>query len=103
MQASLAVAGTVLSIAAWFDGAGIMWLVTGLLLGSVLPFTLIVIAPTNHRLNDRNLHMSGDYPRHLQNRWGHLHAVRSALSLIALMLMILPSIIGPAQEVGLER
>src|ERR1700730_17980147 len=49
MQASLAVVGTLLSIAAWLGGAGMTWLVAGILLGSVVPFTLIVIAPTNRR------------------------------------------------------
>jgi len=88
MQASLAIVGTVLSIAAWLDGAGVVWLAAGLLLGSVVPFTLIVIAPTNHRLKDRDLDMSSDLARQLLRRWGHLHAVRSALSLIALLLMI---------------
>jgi hypothetical protein len=62
--------------------------VAGLLLGSVVPFTLIVIAPTNQRLEDRNLDTSADLARHLLRRWGRLHAVRSALSLIALLLMI---------------
>jgi len=83
MQASLAVAGTLLSIAAWLDGAGVVWLVAGLLLGSVVPFTLIVIAPTNKRLEDRDLDTSSDLARHLLKRWGHLHAVRSGLYALA--------------------
>ncbi len=36
MQASLAVVGAPLSIAVWFNSAGIVWLVAGLLLGSVV-------------------------------------------------------------------
>ncbi len=88
MQASLAIVGTLLSIVAWVDGAGVVRLVAGLLLGSVVPFTLIVITPTNKRLEDRDLDTSSDLARHLLKRWGHLHAVRSGLSLIALFLMI---------------
>src|SRR2546425_12839943 len=87
-QASLAIVGTLLSIAAWVGGAGITWLGAGLLLGAVVPFTLVVIAPTNKRLEDRDLDLSGEVARHLLRRWGHLHAVRSCLSLIALLLMI---------------
>jgi len=60
----------------------------GLLLDSVVPSTLIVIAPTNERIQDRALGTSSDLALHLLRRWGHLHAVRSGLSLIALMLMI---------------
>jgi len=55
MQASLAVAGLLLSIAAWMSGAGRLWLVAGLLLGSVVPFTLLIIFPTNKRLEDPGL------------------------------------------------
>lgn len=32
------------------DGASFLWLVAGVLLGSVVPFMLIVILPTNRRL-----------------------------------------------------
>jgi len=46
MQASLAAVGLVSSIAAWLAGASFLWVVAGVL-GSVIPFTLIVIMPTN--------------------------------------------------------
>jgi hypothetical protein len=88
MQASLAIVGTVLSIAAWVDGAGVVWLGAGLLLAAVVPLTLIVIAPTNKGLQDRDLDTSSDLASNLLRLWGHLHAVRSGLSLIALLLMI---------------
>jgi hypothetical protein len=88
MQASLALVGTVLSIGAWLEGSALTWLVAALLLGSVVPFTLVVIAPTNKRLEDRGLHLAGEEARNLLKRWGHLHAMRSGLSLISLLLMI---------------
>jgi len=50
VQASLAVVGLLSSIAAWLAGASVLWVVGGVLLGSVIPFTLIVILPTNKRL-----------------------------------------------------
>jgi hypothetical protein len=44
--------------------------------------------PTNARLEDQALDASSEEARTLLVRWGSLHAVRSALSLVALMLMI---------------
>jgi hypothetical protein len=38
------------SIAAWLAGATFWWAVAGVLLGSVIPFTLFVILPTNKQL-----------------------------------------------------
>jgi hypothetical protein len=88
MQASLAVAGTVLGIAAWLHGDGRVWLFAGLVLGSVVPFTLLIMWPTNARLENQQLDASSEEARTLLVRWGSLHAVRSGLSLFALMLMI---------------
>jgi hypothetical protein len=50
MQATLAVVCLLSSVAAWLAGATFWWAVAGVLLGSVIPFTLIVILPTNRRL-----------------------------------------------------
>ena len=47
MQATLAALGLLSSIAAWLAGATFWWVVAGLLLGSVIPFTLFVMLPTN--------------------------------------------------------
>jgi uncharacterized membrane protein len=88
MQASLAVIGSLLAIAAWLVGAGLIWLLAGLVLGSVVPFTLIATWPTNKRLEDPALDTASELARSLLVRWGRLHAVRSALSLLALVLMV---------------
>src|SRR5436189_110962 len=45
MQATLAAVGLLSSIAASLAGATFWWLIAGVLLGSVIPFTLIVILP----------------------------------------------------------
>jgi hypothetical protein len=50
MQATCAAVGLLSSLAAWLAGATVWWLVAGVLLGLVIPFTLIVILPTNKRL-----------------------------------------------------
>ena len=61
MQAPLAVIGLLSATAAWWMGSGTVWLVAGLLLGSVVPFTLIVIMPTNAACSTRPA--TGDFPR----------------------------------------
>jgi hypothetical protein len=88
MQVFLVIAGSLLAIAAWLVGAGLVWLLAGLVLGSVVPFTLIVTWPTKKQLEDPGLDTTGELARSLLVRWGRLHAVRSALSLLALILML---------------
>ena len=88
MQATCAAIGLLSSVAAWLDGAGFSWLVAGLLLGSVIPFTLIAILPTNKRLLSPELDRRSDEAGHLLARWGRLHAVRTILSAMALLLFL---------------
>jgi hypothetical protein len=88
MQATCAAVGLLCSVAAWLAGATIWWLIAGLLLGSVIPFTLIVILPTNKRLLDLTLDKRSAEAERLLSRWGRLHAVRSVLSGLALLLFL---------------
>jgi Domain of unknown function (DUF1772) len=88
MQASLAAVGLVSSIAAWLAGATFWWLVAGALLGSVIPFTLFVILPTNKLLLSPTLDRRSVEAERLLARWGALHAVRSVLSGVALLLFL---------------
>ena len=86
MQATCAAVGLLASFGAWLAGAGFWWLVAGMLLGSVIPFTLIVILPTNKRLLSPELDRRS--AERLLARWGSLHAVRSVLSGLALLLFL---------------
>jgi len=88
MQVSLAAVGLLSSIAAWLAGASIVWVVAGVLLGSVIPFTLIVILPTNKQLLNPSLDKHSGQTERLLTRWGRLHAVRSILSTLALLLFL---------------
>jgi hypothetical protein len=88
MQASLAALGLLLSITAWLAGATFWWGVAGALLGAVIPFTLIVILPTNEQLLNPALDKRSAQTERLLARWGALHAVRSALSGLALLLFL---------------
>ncbi len=80
MQGVLAVVGLSASSVAWYQGFGVGWLVGGLLLGALVPFTLVVIMPTNRRLLDSGLDSSSGEARELLSRWGQLHAVRTVVS-----------------------
>jgi hypothetical protein len=88
MQATLAAMGLVSCIAAWLAGATFWWLVAGALLGSVIPFTLFVILPTNKLLLSPTLDKQSVEAERLLARWGRLHAVRSVLSALALLLLL---------------
>ena len=88
MQATLAAVGLLSSIAAWLTGATFWWFVGGILIGSVIPFTLIVILPTNKRLLNPTLDKHSLESERLLARWGKLHAVRSILSGLALLLFL---------------
>jgi hypothetical protein len=88
MQASLAALGLLSFIAAWLAGATFWWLGAGALLGSVIPFTLFVILPTNKLLLSPTLDRRSVEAERLLARWGRLHAVRSVLSGLALLLFL---------------
>jgi hypothetical protein len=59
-----------------------------MLLGSVIPFTLIVILPTNKQLLNPALDKHSAQTGQLLARWAMLHAVRSVLSGLALLLFL---------------
>jgi hypothetical protein len=89
MQASLALVGCVAGLwSAW--ALGDAWLALGsILLVAVVPFTLVVILPTNKQLLDPDLDPRGDAAAELLARWGHLHATRSVLSGVAFVLFLM--------------
>jgi hypothetical protein len=88
LQATSAAVGLISSIAVWLAGATFWWLVAGALLGSVIPFTLLVILPTNKLLLSPTLDKRSVEAERLLARWGSLHAVRSVLSGLALLLFL---------------
>ncbi len=89
MQASLAFIGLVCAPWRWGAGGQYGWLLGGVLLGSVIPFTLIVIRPTNERLLDSSLEKDSPDAAALLARWGRLHTVRGALSLAAFLIFLI--------------
>ena len=89
MQAPLAIIGLLMAVAAWATGAGSAWLAGGLLLGAVVPFTLVVAFPINKQLLRPDMDRDLDRARLLLERWNRLHAVRTLLSIAALVLFLL--------------
>ena len=86
LQASLACVGSLAGIAAWIGGAGVSSLMGAIALLAVVPFTLIIIFPTNHALLDPKLDPASPRARELLDRWGGLHAVRTVLGMTAFVL-----------------
>src|SRR5687768_5891166 len=89
MQASLAVMGCLSGLwSAWLLRD--LWIgLAAVLLGTVVPFTLIAILPTNRQLLDPSLDPRGVGATALLVRWGRLHAIRSFLSSVGFVLLLL--------------
>jgi len=86
MQVSLTLISFVSSVFAWYSSSNIGWLAGGLTIFSVIPFTFIAIMPTNNKLLDPNLDKTSSATGKLLLRWGRLHAVRSMLSVVSLLI-----------------
>lgn len=89
LQVTLAFVGTLAALWTWWQGAGGAWLVGGLLLFSVVPFTLIAIAPVTNRLLDQTRSPEGPDTEPLLRRWALLHAVRTVASGAAFALLLM--------------
>ena len=70
-------------VGAWLFGGGLLWLIGAVLIGLVVPFTFIVVMPTNNQLLAPGRDLSSVETRSLLEKWGRLHAVRSVLSFLA--------------------
>lgn len=88
MQVSLAVIASICGALRWWQGGEALWLVGALLILSVIPFTALVILPTNNELLAKNRDLASAETRTLLEKWGRLHAVRSVLSLSASVLFL---------------
>ena len=88
-QVSFAVAGFLAALVTWRARSDVRWLIGGGLLVSVVPFTALVILPTNEKLLDPATADDSELAEKLLTRWGRLHAVRSVLSLASLLTFLL--------------
>ncbi len=88
MQAPLALVAGLSGIVRFIQGGEALWGGAALLILAVVPFTLIVIRPTNNQLLDARRDRGSDETRRLLETWGRLHAVRSVLSGVASILFV---------------
>ena len=83
MQAPLAVLGFLLGLTAWWQTGHVAWALGALLMIANWPVTFFAIMPTNNRLLGIEVAEAGPQSRGMIERWGLLHAVRTALGFAA--------------------
>jgi hypothetical protein len=88
MQASLVIVGTFLAVGAFFVQGDWRWLPGAAVLFANWPYTLPCIMPTNHKLNAIAPEAAGAQSRAMLVKWGHLHAIRSALGVTATLIFL---------------
>ncbi len=89
VQPLLAAVGFLSAVAAWLMGGSVWWLVGGVFLVAVIPYTLIVALPTNNKLLDPTIDKNPDLARRLLIRWGRVHTVRSVMSLATFVVFMM--------------
>src|SRR5438552_5525879 len=87
MQVILALIGVGGAIIAYYFGRGTSTLVAGIVLATVVPWTLIVIMPINRQLLDETRTSETPETDVLLKKWGRLHNVRTIASLLALAIL----------------
>jgi hypothetical protein len=83
MQAPLAIAGCLFGFIAWWQTKELGFLIGAIAMIANWPWTLLGIMPTNNALMATEVAAAGPQSRALVVRWGTLHAVRTALGIVA--------------------
>src|SRR5215831_6915041 len=83
MQASLVAASGMLGLLAAWTTQKWHWIVGAVLILANVPYTLIGIRPTNHKLKATPTSNAGPKSRALLLLWGKLHAIRTLLGVAA--------------------
>jgi hypothetical protein len=88
MQASLVIVGGVVGLVAYFSSLDWRWLLGAAVLLANWPYTIFVIMPTNRHLMNTPAEAATAETRRMLERWGALHAGRSALGLVATLIFL---------------
>lgn len=83
LQAPLALVSFVSGVAVALMSSSLIWFSAALLIGVVVPFTFIVVMPTNKKLLDTTRDLASPETRALLVKWNRLHSVRTVLSGLA--------------------
>jgi hypothetical protein len=86
IQGGLAVIGGVAGLLAGYLMKDWRWVAGGVVLLANWPFTLLVIMPVNKRLLALDAHHADAESRRMLIQWGKLHAVRSVLGAVAMLV-----------------
>jgi hypothetical protein len=91
MQAPLAIVGAALGVIAWWQTGDWRWLLGGAIILFNWPYTFLVIMPVNNALLALE---TGGNPRarELIEKWGRLHAGRTALGILATVIFLWASL-----------
>lgn len=88
MQAPLAIAGFLLGLLSWWQTGNWRWAIGAAVLIANWPYTLLGIFPTNHQIKAIDPANAGATSRALIEKWGTLHAGRTALGIVATALFL---------------
>jgi hypothetical protein len=88
MQASLALIGTALGLSAWYLTGKWVWALGAALILAPWPWTLFVIMPVNRVLEATAVDAANAKTRALIEKWGTLHAGRTALGIAATLVYL---------------
>ena len=88
MQSNLAIAATVLGLLAAYLARDWVWLLGAVLIFANWPYTVFVIFPVNHVLEATAPEAADAQTRALIEKWGALHAGRSALGVAATLVYL---------------
>ena len=94
LQASLAVICFLCSVVIWRLTGRWAWLAGGALVGAVAPFTFAFMMSTNRLLLDAASPPKSEEALRLLAKWARLHAVRTCLSLLGFIVLLVRSIQG---------
>ena len=83
MQVSLIAASAILGLLAAWTSQNWHWIVGAVLILVNVPYTLIGIMPTNHKLQAISESDAGPNSRAMLVSWGRLHAIRTLLGVSA--------------------
>jgi hypothetical protein len=87
MQVSLVIVGGLIGLVAYLSTLDWRWLLGAIVLLTNWPCTIFPIMPINRRLMDTPPEAATAETRLMIERWGTLHAGRTALGLVALIFL----------------